>query len=409
MASTPAYVSANTKYYSAGNASGEMAHVNRLFAENSNVIPHPDNLQWSDCNLYQKFLGLVAKAEGAKGKKFQRNGNLFLDTVVALSRERVDELRGLPNFDFEGEMKAAIQRFEQLFLDRFGFTPIGSGFHGDEGHINAVTKEFLRNYHFHVLSLNFDFKTNKQPLRSMKNADWSIVQDLLGQAFSPLGFVRGESKELTKKKHLDKSDFVESELAEKKKQLDQMQSKLDLMNAGLRDKNDSIDKLNQDILSKKVLINAYNADINKNESDLAKQRELISKQNLAMQENSQILSSMKAEIESVSNKIKVANAEINSQKALIVESISRTMDMLRTIVKATNEKERSTLIHELFYTFYSPNPHGVKFNYAMEILNESLEFLGPELRKNIINQVKDYPVRPEISEALQKAFLGKNK
>lgn len=400
----PAYVSANTKYYSAGNASGEMAHVNRLFVENSNVIPHPDNLQWSDCNLYQKFLGLVAKAEGVKGKKFQRNGNLFLDTVVALSRERVDELRGLPNFDFEGEMKAAIQRFEQLFLDRFGFTPIGSGFHGDEGHINAVTKEFLRNYHFHVLSLNFDFKTNKQPLRSMKNADWSIVQDLLGQAFSPLGFVRGESKELTKKKHLDKTDFVESELAEKKKQLDQMQSKLELMNADLRDKNDSIDKLNQDILSKKILINEYNADVNKNESVLAKQRELISKQNLAIQGNSQNLSNMKTEMEAISNKINLANVEANNQKTLIFDSIIKTMDMLHTIAKAADEKERALLIHNLFYTFHSPQPHGINFHYAMEVLSGSLEFLGRDQRQNIINQVKNYPVRPELSVLLEKAF-----
>lgn len=400
-----AYVSANTKYYSAGNASGEMGHVNRLFEKNSNVVPHPENIQWSEGNLCKKFLSLVAKAEGARGKKFQHNSNLFLDTVVALSRERVDELRGLKDFDFEGEMNAAIQRFEQLFLERFGFTPIGSGFHGDEGHINPVTKEFLRNYHFHMLSLNFDFNTKKQPLRSMKNSDWSIVQDLVGEAFAPLGFVRGESKEITKTTHLDKSDFVEVELAKKKAQLDEMQSKLDQLDVVLHEKHASIEQLNQNILNKESLFDLYKSDFQKNEEAIAKQRELISKQNFVAQTNSQKLSNMKAEMESISNKINVASAELSNQKRLIFDSINTTMDMLHNIAKTTDEKERSELIHNLFYTFHSPKPHGVNFNYAIEVLSSSLDFLGRELRQSIIDQVIDYPARSEISVPLKNAFL----
>jgi hypothetical protein len=211
------FVSARTEYYTMSQASGELKHVERAFTENKNVLGVHGDFVWRSCDLHAQFLALVQEAEKRKGKKFQINSNLYLDTVLVLSRELVEQLQNDLGDNFESSLRSCISDFEQRFKDAYGFTPVGYSFHGDEGHVHPVTNEVIRNYHFHVISLNFDFLTNTQPLRKMQLGDWSVVQDLAGHAFSSLGFVRGESKSKTKKKHLDKNSFIEQLLLEKEK------------------------------------------------------------------------------------------------------------------------------------------------------------------------------------------------
>lgn len=352
MSDTPAYVSANTKYYTASNASGEMAHVARLFAENKNVIPHPQNICWFDDNLYQKFQHLLAKAEAAKGKKFQRNSNLFLDTVVVLSRERVDELRSQPNF--QANMQSAIQRFDQLFQERFGFTPIGTGFHGDEGHINALTKEFLRNYHFHVLSLNFDFKTNKQPLRNMQKSDWSIVQDLVAEAFSGLGFVRGEKKEITHRNHLSKNDFVERALSVKQHNLLEM-TKLE------EEQSSRISSNFEQIRSQLNCIEENNFSYN----DLAKKIDLAKKELIQIE------------------------SDLADYSGKIVSLISETIHSL-VLISTMPSIERVDAIEKLFFSFCSKKNKGVDFLHAAKIFSDSLRILNETDAGSVLAQIDGY-------------------
>jgi hypothetical protein len=348
-----AYVSANSKYYSKSHAAGEMGHVNRLFETNSNVIPHPQNIQWSDGNLYQKFLGLVSKAEGIRGKKFQHNSNLFIDTVVALSRDRVDELRNTLKEDFKVEMAAAIGRFEVLFQEHFGFTPIGSGFHGDEGHIHSETREFLRNYHFHVQSLNFDFETERQPLRSMKKADWIKVQDLVGEAFSPLGFERGVSKEITGKDHQEKDKYVSNLLASQELEIES---------------NEAL------ILEQKATLRRL---------DLANSN--------AMREADEIRAA--------------AMRDANNETTRVLNLISKTMQIVQSIVSESgNDSAQAEHIRLLNDTFLTVNPEGVKRGNAIQVLTQAVVLLGDDLRTKMVAQLENSYGHPKAISQLAAVF-----
>lgn len=243
------FVSARTEYYSLSQASGELKHVERGFSVNKNVLSSSGDFVWHSCDIHARLLELVHDAEKLKGKKFQKNSNIYLDTVVVLSREQVELLQKELGSSFSSALCSCVSNFEQRFQSAYGFTPVGYSFHGDEGHVNPVDGSVIRNYHFHVISLNFDFKIKAQPLRKMQRSDWSQVQDLVGDSFSCLGFIRGESKEKTKKKHLDKNSFVANILLEKEKQLAEQdlllkEQKITLENV-LKEKNFAISDLKE--------------------------------------------------------------------------------------------------------------------------------------------------------------------
>ena len=96
--------------------------------------------------------------------------------------------------------------------EKTGLTPVGWAFHADEGYKNPETGEIAMNYHAQLIFFNHDFKTGKAPLRDMQKrgseSPWSNLQDLAGQIFKPLGFVRGKPKDDLHADHLEKDDFI---------------------------------------------------------------------------------------------------------------------------------------------------------------------------------------------------------
>lgn len=344
----PAYISARTEYYSRSNASGELGHVSRVFADNKNVLRTDGDFVWQSCDLHRRFSELVLAAENAKGKSFQKNSNLYLDTVLVLSRERVEQLQVELGERFEARLRECLSKFETLFKDAYGFEPIGYAFHGDEGHIDSLTNEVIRNYHFHVVSLNFDFDTKTQPLRSMHKNDWIRVQDLAGQAFSDLGFVRGESKTITKKQHLSKEAFVSKSLEEKEESL----KHLDLI--------------------------------------IHQQKEHI------------LLNEKK--LNSLQDEIKAASTYVEKQNLDVFELIARTMSMLSAIACNNNALERRELIESFFYSFYTSKPYGVRFDYAMQILSDALGFVSSELKAEMKKQISSYKLDSSESNQIINKF-----
>lgn len=332
------YVSARSMYYTRSQASGELGHVNRDFKFNRNVLNSPSDFIWKSCNLQARFLELLEKAEKQKGKRFQKNANLYLDTVLVLSRERVDELQAHLSGEFEHSMRECVARFEFLFKDKFGFEPVGYAFHADEGHIDPVSNVAIKNYHFHVISLNFDFLTNKQPLRNMGVGDWSIVQDIAADAFYPLGFIRGEKKENTKKVHLSKDRFVSKLIKEK--------------------------------------------ETKSNELDL-----LVTHKN--------------AEISKLNNDIQALKNDLEDQKIKIFQLISNTLSMLSEISKSPDKKERTYLIDKLFYSYYSPRPLGVEKASSLRVLSDCIGFMNADLASEIKGRIYSIDEKRDISNALK--------
>lgn len=227
------YVSANFKYYKHSNASAEIGHVQRSFAKNKNVIEKfsQDNFS-SKFDILTRYKEQVRLAEEQKEKKFQKNSNLFLDCVLAFSEQQFEELKRT-SFDYQTEMREALDDYAERVKQKTGLTPTGWAFHADEGHYNEEEKRHVMNYHAHLIFLNYNFETKKQPLRDLQKRGsesvWSKLQDEAQSSFENLGFQRGESKEATNKKHLEKDDFIEQKQEQSLQIIDAVLEKADLL------------------------------------------------------------------------------------------------------------------------------------------------------------------------------------
>jgi EAL domain-containing protein (putative c-di-GMP-specific phosphodiesterase class I) len=211
------YVSFNAKYYKNSNASGEIGHVQRVFATNTNQIVEfaKDNFGCG-YNIYDRYKEVFDQVESIKGKKIQKNSNTFMDGVLSFSRDHMLEIMKDP--DWKTSFSNHINDFMQDVKKQTGMEPLGWEMHMDEGHKDPVTGEYKLNYHAQCIFFNYDFKTNKAPLRDLMgrkgDSIWSKLQDTAGKRFEDLGFVRGVSADMTKAKHDEKDDFIASKQAE---------------------------------------------------------------------------------------------------------------------------------------------------------------------------------------------------
>lgn len=211
------FVSFNAKYYKNSNASGEIGHVQRVFAKNTNQIVEfaKDNFGCG-YNIYDRYQDVYNQVEGIKGKKIQKTANTFMDGVLSFSRDHMLEIMKDP--DWKTSFSDHIEQFMQDVKEKTGMEPLGWEMHMDEGHIDPVTGEYKMNYHAQCLFFNYDFKTNTAPLRKLMERKgesiWSKLQDTAGNRFEDLGFVRGVSADMTKAKHKEKDDFIAAKQAE---------------------------------------------------------------------------------------------------------------------------------------------------------------------------------------------------
>lgn len=227
------YVSANFKYYKDSNASAEIGHVQRSFAKNKNVIEEFSKENFSSqFDIFKKYKEQVKLAEEQKKKKFQKNANMFLDCVLAFSEQQFEELKRT-SFDYQTEMREALDDYAERVKQKTGLTPLGWAFHADEGHYKEEENRYVMNYHAHLIFLNYNFETKKQPLRDLQKRGnesvWSKLQDDAQSSFENLGFQRGGSKEATNKKHLEKDDFIEQKREQSLQFLDAVLKKTDLL------------------------------------------------------------------------------------------------------------------------------------------------------------------------------------
>lgn len=205
------FVSFNAKYYKHSQSSGEIGHVERQFAENKNQIKELEKNNF-DCgySIIDEYNKIYAQVETDKGKKIQKNANTFIDGVLAFSREQFEEFAQDPHY--KAIMSKYIKNFMNQVQEETGLTPVGWAFHADEGYKNPETGEIAMNYHAQLIFFNHDFKTGKAPLRDMQKrgseSPWSKLQNLAGDVFAPLGFVRGKPKDDLHADHLEKDDFI---------------------------------------------------------------------------------------------------------------------------------------------------------------------------------------------------------
>lgn len=263
------FISFNAKYYKDSNASGEIGHVQRVFAENTNQIKQfaKDNFGCG-YNIYDRYKEVYKQVEEVKGKKIQSNSNTFMDGVLSFSRDQMLELMKDPNW--KESFSDHIEQYMKDVQEKTGLEPLGWEMHMDEGHKDPETGEFKMNYHAQLIFFNYDFKTNKAPLRDLMgrkgDSIWSKLQDVAANRFADLGFIRGVSADMTKAKHKEKDDLIASkqaeidrlqaELVERQAHIDQaLQANQELLETAAKATDEMLNQCNEaiDILNKREL------------------------------------------------------------------------------------------------------------------------------------------------------------
>jgi hypothetical protein len=210
------FVAVNFKYYKDSQAKGEIGHVMRVFAKNTNAIESLSHENFgSDFNLIDKYDELLAFAKQntkeKTGRAYQdKKANTFLDGVLAFSNEQMLELKKDPLW--KTKMSQHIEQFMLEIEQKTGFMPVGWKFHLDEGTMEE-NGNYRLNHHAQMIFMNHDKETGKAPLREFQkrkgDSIWSELQTLAGEKFKDLGFVRGVSAEDTHKKHLEKDKYID--------------------------------------------------------------------------------------------------------------------------------------------------------------------------------------------------------
>ncbi|WP_276755960.1 hypothetical protein [Pseudoalteromonas marina] len=229
-----AFASVRTKYYKVDKAFNILDHSNANrngFTRSANVNPE---LSINNVGLYPKTCKngsealerACARYKEVTGKKTRKDFNLLFEHIVVLSEHQYVRIEKK-----YGDVKAKqflvnyLRKYAVQIKNEFGFEPLGIDLHLDEGRYEGG--RFVRNIHAHVSFFNYDFKNKVAPLRHLMtkgknsksrtnqlNPNFEKMQDIVANTFEPLGFERGESKNVTGREHLQKEKFVKEKLNE---------------------------------------------------------------------------------------------------------------------------------------------------------------------------------------------------
>lgn len=206
-------ISVNAKYYKSNEISRiEHHNIHRknvdYLLENKDITYKNKNIIYGSSNtLKSQFKKLQAKKYQILKKQYDykhnKNENTLVEMVVAVSEQQAKHY-----LDNGIDLMLGFNEFAKLVKEKYGFEPIANDLHLDEGH--KQNGEVKLNIHSHITFYNFDFDKNKTVLRTMKKEDWSNMQDLAEEAFNTyqMDFKRGESKDTTNAKHLERNDYI---------------------------------------------------------------------------------------------------------------------------------------------------------------------------------------------------------
>jgi|GEM_PF-2182603 len=314
-------------------------------------------------NLVNKFKSLQTKKANILRKKYNykhnKNENEIVEMVVSLSEDQAKHYlkNGIDLMD-------GFNNFAKNVKDKYGFEPMGSNLHLDEGHKDKDGVVKL-NIHAHIKFYNFDFNKNKTILRNMKKKDWEDIQTLAAKSFKEVGldFVRGQSKGITKKEHLEKNDFVIA------KQGLELQTILNVLDS----KQNELKALYTTLNTQKNLLKDIRKNIDKN-SNLYKVLSTNIK-NLQNQEKQtrQQHKLLKNDLQIKKDELKIIDENIENQDAWISETKQGLKDFLNEHTTKNNNK----------YTINNIN------NFYDELVDLSLYLSKFDLKIEEVDKLKD--------------------
>lgn len=278
------FVSFNLKAKKKCDADGMILHsVNPKFRSKSDniTLPQFSKFNINSDSIYEKYKSVTNRIEEIKGKKIQKNANHYLEGVLSFSFDKFAKNKD----EFRAKAPKLIEEYGKNIAAEYGFEYLGFSLHFDESKTEHDTGKPIidkktglpeLNVHAHVSFVNFDFNTNKSRFREYQqkfiskrkipNLHFVKMQDMANDVFEKsLGFVRGLSKSITKKPHLEKHEFMQKIIDDSEKKLSDLntkykekQKKIESYDQVLREKDIKIDSLDLEISQKDIILKSLN-------------------------------------------------------------------------------------------------------------------------------------------------------
>lgn len=175
-------------------------------------------------DIFEKLEAKKNSIQKAKKSYSKKTENLLLEGVFAFPEALTKEYLK----DKDINIQDGLHRFTQHIKKQYGFEPVQISLHLDEGYRDEESGEVKHNIHAHLTFFNMDFEKGVMPLWRMKKSDWSRWQDIAAKSMQEAGldFERGDSKDITNRRHLGRNDFIQAneivkkELSDAQKQVE---------------------------------------------------------------------------------------------------------------------------------------------------------------------------------------------
>ena len=174
------------------------------------------NRSWSDgVSLSDRLKSIREKYTATTGQRMQEKATPIREGVAVLSPSvTMDDLRSL---------SAKIE-------ETWGIRTVRIDIHEDEGHWEG--EEWKPNRHAHLIFDWTDPETGKT--RRLNKSDMSRLQDMTAEC---LGMPRGEEKKNTKRRHLEREEYI---IQEKRKEVEELGKAIAKSEANLADLGDRV-------------------------------------------------------------------------------------------------------------------------------------------------------------------------
>lgn len=198
-----------------------LAHDKREI-KTKNKIFESENDFWS-CEELSKLKNMNDYKEFFKSES-ERLDKLVFEKIKQKNQTKLNIIEGVLSISKEDFEKMDIQEtIENLkkYYEKEGVKLYSIFFHCDEGHIDPITKEKQKNYHFHIIHSNITNEGKSFTKKKYKaKHGLSLVQDELSEV---IGIDRGKKKSQTNRKHINYTDYKEMKKRESEELLKEIE------------------------------------------------------------------------------------------------------------------------------------------------------------------------------------------
>lgn len=150
--------------------------------------------------MQQRIICQKLRYKEQHNKNMPKTSNHFFKGIITFSHE--DTVGEISNEKERKYLDRCAEMYLQIIDDEYGVSPVYLARHEDETTV-----------HYHFVVENFEYEKARTVQRALSRGQFSKMQDLVGEAFEPERYQRGEPKFITRKNHVPFQEWERQQIA----------------------------------------------------------------------------------------------------------------------------------------------------------------------------------------------------